>query len=249
MSTAVGKAIEELRSLIVRGEILANERITETSAAARLGLSRTPLRTALSQLETEGLLVKLDGRGYRIRSLSLEDIQKAAEVRGALEGVAAGRLASAGPSREVTDAIEQSIAMTEAIIHRDALTRREISIFQEANKIFHSTIAESCDNKFVLDALQKVSGIPIAVPGAFGDVTGVSKGEMLRVTVGHSQHVIIWDAILSRDPIRAENMMREHAFAPVRYAELFLGPGYQKKQFSEGFMVHQTYLPQDEPSA
>ena len=229
MSAAVERAVSELRSLIVGGEFSSSDRITESSAAGKLGLSRTPVRVALSHLEAEGLLLKLEGRGYRIRILSLDDIKRAAEVRGALEGVAAGRLASMGPSTETAEAIERSIAMTEAVIGREALTHREIAIFQEANKIFHSTITATCGNDFVDQALHKVRGIPIAVPGAFAEVSDMSRGEMLRVTVGHSQHVIIWDAIKSRDPIRAENMMREHANAPVRYAELFLGAGYQKK--------------------
>ena len=238
MGTAVERAVTELRSMIVSGEIAVSERITESSAAAQLGLSRTPLRAALSRLETEGLLVKLEGRGYRIRPLSLDDIRMAAEVRGALEGLAAGRLAAKGPSDEIAAAIERSIAMTEAIIGRDALTRREIAIYQEANEIFHSTIAASCGNDFVVQALEKISGIPIATPGAFAEVEGMARVEMRRLTVGHSQHVIIWDAVCSRDPIRAENMMREHANAPVRYAELFLGAGYQKKLFAMGMLVH-----------
>jgi GntR family transcriptional regulator of vanillate catabolism len=232
MSTAVEKAVTELRNMIVNGEITVSERITESSAAARLGYSRTPLRAALSQLEAEGMLVKLDGRGYKIRPLSIEDIKNATEVRGALEGVAAGRMAALGPSKEAAAAIENSIAMTEAIIGRATLTKREIAIYQEANELFHSTIIDACGNEFVRQAMEKIVSIPIAAPGAFAEVQGLAKSEMLRLTVGHSQHAIIWDAIRSGNPIRAENMMREHANAPVRYAELFIGEGYQRKLFA-----------------
>ncbi len=222
--------------MIVNGELPVSDRVTESSAASLLGLSRTPVRAALAQLETEGLLVKLEGRGYKIRPFSLEDLEKASEVRAALEALAAGRLASLGPSQETVAAIESSIAMTEGIVSRSAVTRREVAIYQEANELFHTTIVDACDNDFVRLGLEKIANIPIVAPGAFTEVEGMAQAEMLRITVGHTQHVIIWDAIRAGDAVRAEHMMREHAGAPVRYARLFIGEGYYKKLLSSGIV-------------
>ncbi|WP_282027025.1 GntR family transcriptional regulator [Limimaricola cinnabarinus] len=236
MATAVKKAVTELRTMIINGELSVTERITESSVAALLGMSRTPARMALSQLETEGLLLKLEGRGYKIRPFSFRDLEMAAEVRAAIEGVAAARLALAGPSEETSAAIERSIAMTEGVLGFDHLTRREIAVYQEANDIFHSTIATACGNDFVPLSLEKISSIPIVAPGAFAEVEGMAQAELLRMTVGHTQHVIIWDAIRAGDPIRAENMMREHAGAPVRYARLFIGPSYLDKLLDTGIL-------------
>ncbi|GHA61592.1 GntR family transcriptional regulator [Amylibacter ulvae] len=236
MSTAVESAVTELRGMIVNGELPISERITESSAGNLLGISRTPARSALSQLESEGLLIKLEGRGYKIRPFSFADLEKATEVRSVLEGIAAGRLASMGPSEEATVAIEKSIAMTEAIISRDAVTKREIAVYQEANEIYHSAIVDTCGNDFVGQSLERIANIPIIAPGAFTEVEGMAQAEMLRMTVGHSQHVIIWDAIRSRDPVRAESMMREHAGAPIRYAKLFIGDGYQRKLMTTGIV-------------
>ena len=236
MTTAVEKAVTELRAMIINGELSVTERITESSVAGLLGMSRTPARMALSQLETEGLLVKLEGRGYKVRPFSFRDLEMAAEVRAAIEGVAAARMAQTGYSDESAAAIERSIAMTEGIIGRDHLTRREIAVYQEANDIFHSTIAKACGNDFVPLTLDKISSIPIVAPGAFAEVEGMAQAEMLRMTVGHTQHVIIWDAISTGDPVRAENMMREHAGAPVRYARLFIGPSYLDKLLETGIL-------------
>ena len=236
MATAVEKAVTALRTMIINGEFPVTERITESSVATLLGMSRTPARMALSQLEVEGLLLKLEGRGYKIRPFSFRDLEMAAEVRAAIEGVAAARLALAGCSEQTIAAIERSIAMTEGIIGRDHLTRREIAVYQEANEIFHSTIATACGNDFVPLSLEKISSIPIVSPGAFAEVEGMAQAEMLRMTVGHTQHVIIWDAIRSGDAVRAENMMREHAGAPVRYAKLFIGPSYQEKLLETGIV-------------
>lgn len=226
--SAVDFAAAELRKLIIRGKIPVEERLTESSGAAILGLSRTPLREALGRLEREGLVEKLDGRGYKVRTISIEDVKDAAALRGVVEGYAAGQLAASGPSANAVKAIESSIAMSESVIERDELTVTEIGVYQEANTLFHDTIAAECHNSFVAGALEKVQQIPIVTPGSFSRLGGKTKRERLRLTVGHSQHVIIWDAILGGDAIRAENMMREHANAPLRYAELFLGEDIKK---------------------
>jgi GntR family transcriptional regulator of vanillate catabolism len=228
--------------MIINGEFSVTERITESSVASLLGMSRTPARMALSQLETEGLLLKLEGRGYKIRPFSFRDLERAAEVRAAIEGVAVARLARLGFSDETAAAIERSIAMTEGIIGRDRLTRRETTVYQEANDLFHSTIAEACGNDFVSLSLEKISSIPIVAPGAFAEVEGMAQAELMRMTVGHTQHVIIWDAICARDPIRAENMMREHAGAPVRYAKLFIGSSYVDKLLDSGAITRDDEL-------
>lgn len=228
MPTAVEFAAAELRKHIIRGKISVGARVTETSGAALLNLSRTPLREALGKLEREGLLEKLDGRGYKVRAVSIADVENAAALRGVVEGYAAGQLAAAGPSAKAVRAIEASLAMSETVISRSELTVTEIGVYQEANTLFHDSIIAECSNSFVVGALEKVQQIPIVTPGAFNKLGGNTKRERLRLTVGHSQHVIIWDAILSGDAIRSENMMREHANAPLRYAELFLGDDVKK---------------------
>lgn len=221
--SAVDFAASELRKLILSDQIPLDERLTESSGAAILGLSRTPLREALSRLEREGLIEKLNGRGYKVRSFGLQDIKDASDLRGLIEGYAAGRMAAKGPSDAAKAAIEASIEKTGTILDGGPLGVAEIGIYQEANAAFHSAILSDCGNRFVADSLQKVQQFPILTPGAFAKLGTKVNRERLRLTVGHSQHVIIWDAIQNRDAIRAENAMREHAQAPLRYAELFLG--------------------------
>ena len=223
MASAVDIAVSKLRNQIILGEIAIGERLTETSEATRLGLSRTPLREALGQLEREGLLTKLIGRGYTVRSISKEDLRSAAALRGVIEGYAAGQLATTGADAESVETIEASIAITEKAISSEKITAIQIGLYQEANELFHRTIVNACGNRLVPNMLQMVRHIPIVIPGAFALVEEHSDDEKLRLTVGHSQHVLIWDAILNRDPIRAENIMREHANAPLRYSDLFVG--------------------------
>ncbi len=87
------KATLGLRELVFDGEFAPGERVPEVDLAARLGVSRTPMRLALSTLAHEGLLEPLAGGGFVVRSFTRDDVVDAIELRGVLEGTAA-RLAA-----------------------------------------------------------------------------------------------------------------------------------------------------------
>ena len=82
-----------LRQLIVDGRYPPGTRLAEIPVAAALGVSRTPVRLAFRTLEQEGLLRKSGKRGLEVRAFTEADVLCAVEVRGALEGLAARRLA------------------------------------------------------------------------------------------------------------------------------------------------------------
>ena len=84
---------DAIRRMIVESRFDEDERITESNLSRKLGASRTPVRMALKLLHAEGMLIKLEGRGYRARLFSEEAHVHATEVRGVLEGLAAQRLA------------------------------------------------------------------------------------------------------------------------------------------------------------
>eukprot|EP01037_Dinobryon_pediforme_P010660 gene10660-10732_t len=80
---------DRLRDMIIEGEILAGERLHEIELAAKLNVSRTPLREAVKLLATEGLVDLLPGRGARVSSLSPEAVGELFEVISGLERLAA----------------------------------------------------------------------------------------------------------------------------------------------------------------
>lgn len=87
------RAVEELRASIVRGELPPGSRITEKSVEQRLGVSRTVVREALRQLESERLVRIQPGIGPVVSELSADEARQLYEVRAALEAAAA-RLAA-----------------------------------------------------------------------------------------------------------------------------------------------------------
>jgi GntR family transcriptional regulator of vanillate catabolism len=221
-ATSDKRALSELRRLILDGRIPPGEKITEVGLAGLLNLSRTPVRLALKSLEVEGLIKKRQGRGYTVCDLDFDDITKAYEVRGVLEGLAARRLAMSGMSDNVRQDLKRSLSLTEAALEK--LSRQDdagVALYQEGNTLFHDTILSACDNAFVSLTLTRLQSLPLVKLGTLVFNRDAFHAEFQRLTIGHGQHLIVFDAIDKRDPARAEAMMREHSHATISYSLLF----------------------------
>ncbi|MEG1584534.1 MAG: GntR family transcriptional regulator, partial [Anaerovorax sp.] len=80
---------EELRSLILTGQIKPGTRMMEIELADDMGVSRTPIREAIRKLEKEGLVTIEPRKGAYASEVSIKDMVDILEVRGTLEGLAA----------------------------------------------------------------------------------------------------------------------------------------------------------------
>ncbi|MFP3608218.1 GntR family transcriptional regulator, partial [Paraburkholderia sp. SIMBA_053] len=78
--------VQTLREKILAGELAPGQRLVEAQLAQWLGVSRTPLRYALSVLASEALLERSGARGFVVRRFSVRDVLNAIDVRGVLEG-------------------------------------------------------------------------------------------------------------------------------------------------------------------
>ena len=96
MRTRSQDVTETLRDWILTGAVSGGERLEEIPVAAKLGVSRTPVRAALAVLEKEGLVDYQPKRGYAVRAFEMEQIFAAYQARGALEGT---RLPASGRER------------------------------------------------------------------------------------------------------------------------------------------------------
>ena len=93
---ASDKAYAALRDDIIEWRLLPGTVLAEVEQSARLGVSRTPLREALSRLTAEGLTTTAGSRGVVVTDISLEDIDELFELRETLEGKAAALAAERG---------------------------------------------------------------------------------------------------------------------------------------------------------
>jgi len=82
------QAAARLRTHICRGRLEPGSRITEVGAAEQLGISRTPMREALLQLEREGLVESMPGQGFRVAPLHEDEVREVYPILGTLEALA-----------------------------------------------------------------------------------------------------------------------------------------------------------------
>ncbi|MEX6505899.1 GntR family transcriptional regulator [Jiella sp. M17.18] len=203
-------AAMELRELIISGAFEAGERLLEVQLAERLGVSRTPLRTALAQLEQEGLVERKSTTGYVVRQFTFNEVIDAIEVRGVLEGTAA-RLAA---ERGISDHGRAELA---AILERldEAIGDRpedmDLDRYVEANAAFHEMILVLSQSAVVRREVERAVRLPFASPNAFLERQREVAAFRRSIGTGQIHHRAVADAIWRREGARAEAVMREHA--------------------------------------
>jgi DNA-binding GntR family transcriptional regulator len=131
---------DHLRQLLNRGELRPGHFLDLDALEARLGVSRTPLRDALLQLETEGFVTILPRRGVEVRPLSRDDIRHLYEMVGALEGAA---LLAAFPRLGASEAVALRRLNREM---KAAVEAGDFDRYYDRNLAFHDVFLDRCDN-------------------------------------------------------------------------------------------------------
>lgn len=175
----------------------ADLRLDERQMAARLGISRTPIREALARLAQEGLVEIAPRKGVFVRRKTREEILEMVVTWAALESMAA-RLAS----QNATDA-ELNALREFALDHSSDVERADIEEYSDANITFHQTILELSG----CTLLRKMAD------GLFAHMQAVRRramGESDRATRSVADHMEIIDALMARDADLASRRVREH---------------------------------------
>ncbi|MGY4495720.1 GntR family transcriptional regulator [Pseudomonas sp. TE3610] len=221
MSKPGQRVLVAVRKMIAAGELAAGERVFETSVAEALGVSRTPVRIAFRTLEQEGLLVQHGARGYQVRSVSAQDIAGAVEVRGVLEGLAARQAAEQGLSAEQLEGLRVCLVEGDELFDKGHVSEDDLQLYHDLNMRFHQIIVQASGNPAIAEALARNDHLPFASVTALAVDCQDLKSEYRRFNYAHMQHHSIVDALASRQGARAEALMREHANATLRYAQVF----------------------------
>lgn len=194
------RAYERLRQLIVDGRLSPGARLVECQLADRLGLSRTPIRSALQRLEQEGYVIEKDTARQShpyVAPLTAEDGAELLLVLGQLEGAAA-RSAAALEAPERQEVARRMGELNDAL--RDLGTDPEAGArrFSKIDERFHGTLVDA-------GAGPRVAGIHASTrPQAerYFHLYAMSLGEALATSV--EQHDRLVDAIRRGDPEAAE---------------------------------------------
>ena len=137
-SSSTEEVTAKLRELIMSGQFEQGERLTETGLAARLNVSRTPVRLALATLEKEDLVEGAPNRGFRVRRFSVEDMREIMEVRAVLEGMGARLLAEKGLDAGEDAVLQDCLNALELLIESKRHDPEAFREFSEFNDRFHT---------------------------------------------------------------------------------------------------------------
>jgi GntR family transcriptional regulator of vanillate catabolism len=215
MAVQTDRVILELRDLILSGGAQPGERLTELGYAARLGVSRTPLRMAFAELEKEGLLERMQSGGYRVRTFSITHIADAVDVRGVLEGMAVRLIAEKGLTAQVQASLESVVRLGRKLV--DDATNAETQVvdaesWRRLNQRFHEVLADACGNSALVSALEHNNKLPFVGPGSLTLPLVPTRLETSFVARAQSDHEDVLQALIHREASRAEALMREHAY-------------------------------------
>lgn len=123
---------DDLKARILRGDISSDDKLQEDNLTALYDTSRTPIRDALRRLEQEDIIEKRNYGGYRIKELTIDDIEEIFNLRGVLESYAAV-LATRRVTPDEISEMEKILSQS-----RDAIDNNDFEACVDLNTIFHS---------------------------------------------------------------------------------------------------------------
>ena len=189
--TTYERLCDEIRS----GKLPPGSRLRETEIAARLAVSRTPVREAIRRLEAEGLVDHLPRSGAVVRKLDYPELMELYEMRTVLEGTAARLAARAASPVE----LEELVAINDEMRAAAGRPGEVIGL----NRQFHKLLLDAARNRFLLRAMATVENTLL--------ILGTSSMAMPdRACEAVEEHREVLDALLARDGTAAEAAMRRH---------------------------------------
>ena len=214
-----------IRSRVLNGEIALGVRLRQEGLAAEFGVSRTPVREALRQLQAAGIVELQPNRGAVVRGPSVRDIREAYEVRAELEGLAAEIAAT-----RIRDAQLRELRAAQRLFRRSIakLLRGRVADdggpangeWTRANDLFHRVIQEAAGNARLTDIVQDLHR---AFPRGLTWAALSGSSALLQQNI--DEHRAILEAIERRDPAEARRRMVMH----VRHAGELIARHFERR--------------------
>lgn len=189
------RVYQALRSAIISCRLRPGEPLQEARLVEQLGVSKTPVREGLVRLAESGLVTWTPGRGYAVSEVTSDDIREISQLRAVLEGVAA-REASLRLTDRQLDELEElsSLSSRQAVVG-------DTSEAAELGHGIHVAIFENCGNSRLRASIERLN----------------DEFDRMRMLAGRpvdrrpeEEHATIVSVLRTRDPDRAESVLRAH---------------------------------------
>jgi DNA-binding GntR family transcriptional regulator len=203
----VERAVDHIREEILVGDLPPGERVHLTETAERLGMSVVPVREALRSLASEGLVVAISQRGYRVSPISVEDLHDTYRLRLLLDPKAT-ELAVPRMTQENHRVLVTAMASLER-----AYLKGDRALHRVAHRSFHFGIYNACDSPWLIRFIEMLWASSYRY-----QILSIRRRGTL--TDRAEEHRRICDACLEGDGELAALLMRKHLALTLTAVEL-----------------------------
>lgn len=221
-----GQVFDKIRSDILKGRYQRGDELVECTIGKELGVSRTPVREAIRQLELEGLVQLVPNKGAFVTGISAEDVRDIYLIRARLEGLCA-RLAVENITEKQLEAMEETIYLSD--FHAGKSHYEQVC---EMDGKFHKLLYEASGSRILGHTLSDFHQYVQRVRQA-------SIMDRMRLDKSGHEHMEILQAIRSKDADTAEQVAARHISNTVENLkhydlEAILKEEYRKENGSNG---------------
>lgn len=197
-----GRVFNKIREDILAGNYGEKDELREAVISKELGVSRTPVREALRQLELEGLVSIIPNKGAYVNGITSKDIYDIYVIRSYLEGLCA-KWACKHITKEQIEDLEESIYLSGFHIQKEHWEQ----IYELDNR-FHLNLYKACGSKILEHILSDYHHY----------VERVRKNTLSskeRARTASAEHKAILEAVINKDEELAERLANEHIFQSI----------------------------------
>ena len=199
--TSLSKLVRnDMLAQILQGVLIPGQRINEPDVASRLQVSRVPVREALRELESSGLVVSRKHSGVFVRQLDATEIRDLYQMRGLLDGFA-GRCVAQLPLDKRQALAVLLRASLDAM--RQAENLHDVQRYYAENLRFHWVIVAAAGNQALSDTYRN-----IVQKLHVSRLKNLSQDIGMRVSI--AEHAEIVDALCTLDATRCETLLAQH---------------------------------------
>jgi DNA-binding GntR family transcriptional regulator len=207
------KVYQVVKEMIEDRKLLPGHKIPQEKLAKELGISRTPLISALKFLEHEKLVEVKPRRGFFVRLFTIREMIGIFEIREVLEGLAARRAAEC-----ITDEECNTLSDIFKVFEGDQ-DITDILSYSRADRKFHTMITHLASREFLTTMLQTFNIISLTYQNIAREGLIRDPGSTLH------EHIHIIEAICSRNAEQAEHLMRQHFVKAIDQLKLKMEEG------------------------
>jgi DNA-binding GntR family transcriptional regulator len=197
---------DRLRDDILQGVFPPGERLIELQLTERYGVSRAAIRSALVELDAEGLVRRETNRGATVRRISVGEAVEITEARAALEGLVARRAAERATPDERDELLDLIAEMREVVGRDDRLT------YSKLNRNLHASLRRIARHSVADDLVANLRNRAAHHQFRLAVMPGRAKESL-------EQHAAIVDAVVAGDGDAAETAMRLHLESVIHVLE------------------------------